>query len=182
MGGPRHHPLYRPLYRPLYVRHLLMRPRSASAGSSLGGPLRRGAPIRDPQRALPLTPMMAGQFAPEVHDMRGWPASLGSWPPKCGRPTNKERIQMLLTATPPTTSPGSFESLVDTAMRGRRPQSERHYALDHGVDEPALSRYASGAVSVYERYEIECVIAKCVWARNYVVDLVRDSRRVRNAA
>ena len=99
------------------------------------------------------------------------------------RLNNNERENvMLLTATPEpeTTSFPAF--LTEVMQRGQSVRSQKHYALDHGVDEAALSRYASGAVSVYERQEIQNVLIRCDWARNYVIDLVKNQRRKRSAA
>lgn len=91
---------------------------------------------------------------------------------------------MLLTATPetPTATP-SFPALLEEAMRRvSSARSRRQYSLDHGVDETALIRYANGAVSTYERQEIQGVLSKCDWARNYVVNLVKNRRAKRDAA
>jgi hypothetical protein len=53
----------------------------------------------------------------------------------------------------------------------------RECALDLGVDEMALLRYASGAVSTYERQEIQNVLVRNEWAMNYVVRAVKDRRK-----
>jgi hypothetical protein len=103
------------------------------------------------------------------------------------RPFNheqKDETIMLLTATPetPTAAP-TFPALLEEAMRqSSSARSRRQYSLDHGIDETALIRYANGAVSTYERREIEGVLTKCDWARNYVVDLVKNRRVKRDAA
>lgn len=86
---------------------------------------------------------------------------------------------MLTTATPETPT---FPELLTQAMRGPGGRSSRQYALDHGVDEAALARYASGAVTVYERAEIQNVLTVNDWAMNFVVDLVKSRRRKRSAA
>lgn len=87
---------------------------------------------------------------------------------------------MLLTATPET--PSFPALLMEAAKFGTSVRSRKQYALDHGVDETALIRYANGAVSVYERREIESVLSRCDWARNFVVDLVKNRRRKKDAA
>jgi hypothetical protein len=91
---------------------------------------------------------------------------------------------MLLTATPtPATTTMSFPAFVEEAMsRGRSVRSQKEHALDLGVDEAALIRYANGAVSAYERTEIQNVIANCDWAREIVINQVKNKRRHRNAA
>ena len=80
-----------------------------------------------------------------------------------------------------TTTSQSFPEFLDFLMRGGT-RSTRSYSLDHGVDETALARYVSGAVSVYERQEIQNVIARNDWAKNYVVDLVKKRRCLRSVA
>lgn len=75
----------------------------------------------------------------------------------------------------------TFPEFLDYMMKGGT-RGTRDYALDHGVDETALARYASGAVSTYERQEIQNVLARCDWAREYVVNLVKRKRSKRNAA
>jgi hypothetical protein len=75
----------------------------------------------------------------------------------------------------------SFPEFLDHLMKGGT-RGTRSYALDHGVDEAALARYTSGAVTVYERQEITNVISRNEWARSYVVNLVKQRRRHRSAA
>jgi len=70
------------------------------------------------------------------------------------------------------------------ALQGSRlpePRHTRTYALDFGIDEAALLRYTSGAVSTYERSEIEHIVARCNWALKQVVRSVKR-RRSRSAA
>ena len=86
---------------------------------------------------------------------------------------------MLTTATPETPT---FPELLTEAMRGPRFRSSRQHALDHGVDEMALTRYAGGAVSASERAEIQNVLTSCDWAMKFVIDLVKSRRRKRSAA
>jgi hypothetical protein len=86
----------------------------------------------------------------------------------------------MLTATPSSPAkPGrtAFENLVTDAMRGASQLRQRDYALDHGVDEQALVGYATGALSVYERKEIEQIIIRCEWARKFVVDHIKEQRK-----
>ena len=87
-------------------------------------------------------------------------------------------LSMLTTAPSPSPKhdPRAFEDLLMTAVRGPSFRSTRTFALDHGVDEPALLRYASGAVSMYERLEIEAVVRQCDWARQFVVQHVKSTR------
>jgi len=88
---------------------------------------------------------------------------------------------MLTTATPTTES--SFPKfLADASAYNQRVLSGKSYAHDHGVDETALLRYANGAVSVYERREIEEVVARCAWALDWVVNYVKNKRETRQAA
>ena len=86
---------------------------------------------------------------------------------------------MLTTA--PTSAPGarrSFETLLNEAGRqNRRQHATRAFALDHGVDEKTLAKYASGGLSMYERHEIEAVIARCAWAHQIVVNIVKKRRQ-----
>ena len=84
--------------------------------------------------------------------------------------------------TAPTTMPTRFEELVDTATRGRDYRQTRSFALDHGFDETALVQYATGAVAMYERKEIEAMITKCEWARRFVVEHIKKKRQKRSAA
>jgi hypothetical protein len=81
-------------------------------------------------------------------------------------------------AASPSMSPEAFETFLATAVR--QPRTTRTYALDHGVDEPALLRYASGAVNMYERKEIEHVLIRCEWAQKFVVDHIKSTRQKRN--
>jgi len=72
-----------------------------------------------------------------------------------------------------------FETLL-TASLGT--SGTRDHALDMGIDEPALIRYANGAVSVYRRQEIQNVILNNRWSREYVVDYVKSKRKKQAAA
>jgi hypothetical protein len=78
-------------------------------------------------------------------------------------------------------NPTTFEDLL---TRAARTTSLRTYALDYGVDDEALVRYTSGAVSDEERVTIEHVIGRCAWAQERVVALVKKRRpwQKRNAA
>jgi hypothetical protein len=83
-----------------------------------------------------------------------------------------------ITLTPPTaSSAGEFAALVHDAARGSRFSDSRAYARDLGLDEPALLRYASGAVSMYERQEIEQLVLRCEWARDFVIDHMKRQRK-----
>jgi len=75
-----------------------------------------------------------------------------------------------------------FETFLTTAIRQGRASETRGYALDHGVDETALVRYANGAVCDEERRDIEAVVSRNRWSREYVVDLVKSKRKNRVAA
>jgi hypothetical protein len=77
----------------------------------------------------------------------------------------------------PSSTP-SFEALL-TASLGVC--ETRDYALDLGIDETALIRYANGAVSMYRRREIQHVLLRNSWSRDYVVDYVK-SKRVKQVA
>jgi len=88
-------------------------------------------------------------------------------------------------ATPaPAPSPGqkTFADLVSEAAQLPRPSDTRTHALSLGFDETALLRYASGAVSTYERHEITNLVIRCEWARKFIVDHVKSRRRVAVAA
>lgn len=89
----------------------------------------------------------------------------------------------MISATPaaPSPAPRTFETLLETAMRCD-PTAKRGYALDHGVNEPALVRYTNGAVGDEERRVIEHVVARNQWSRDYIVDLVKSRRKNRVAA
>lgn len=84
---------------------------------------------------------------------------------------------MLFPATP------TFSDLLtEVVKRGWTARSRKHYALDRGVNESALLRYADGAVSVYERVTFETVLLNCDWALNFVVDQVKSRREKKGAA
>lgn len=78
----------------------------------------------------------------------------------------------------PTANP-TFSSLVASAATRL---DSRDYAVDLGLDEPTLLRYANGVVSMYERRCIEHVLVRNSWSRQFVVDLVKSRRRKRSAA
>jgi len=69
--------------------------------------------------------------------------------------------------------PGFFDRAVTRLSAWR---NSREYALELGVDEEALERYATGAISMYERSEIEPILVKCQWAMNYVARLAKAQR------
>ena len=74
-------------------------------------------------------------------------------------------------------NPTEFVNLIDSLLpEVIRLRGSRDYALNRGVDEKALERYATGACSLYEREEIESVIAKNKWSRDYVVQYVKSRR------
>ena len=79
----------------------------------------------------------------------------------------------------------TFETLLISAM-GSGLRDARGYALDFGVDETALIRYADGAVcDGEERRTIEHVVSRNRWSRDFVVNHVKRKRhneRSRNAA
>ncbi len=74
-----------------------------------------------------------------------------------------------------------FPAFVDWLFSGGS-RSDRTYALDNGVDETALIRYANGAASAYERSEIQNIISRCRWAQQFVVDYVKQKRVKKDAA
>ena len=83
----------------------------------------------------------------------------------------------LLKATAaPATHSLTFPEFLDYVMRGGE-RGTRSYSLDHGIDETALIRYANGAVSTYERQEIQEIISRCAWAREFVVNIVKQKRK-----
>ena len=85
---------------------------------------------------------------------------------------------MLSPAAPPAPATGDFETTVEAAIRGfRGTHTTRTYAHDHGIDEQALVNYATGACTVYERREIENVLARCHWALDFVVKWVKQQRK-----
>lgn len=96
--------------------------------------------------------------------------------------TNNTRFLMLTTATATPANEMSFPEFLEEALSRGSPVRHKQYSLDHGVDETALIRYANGAVSTYERSEVEAVLTKCDWARDFVVNLVKNKRVLRNAA
>lgn len=76
----------------------------------------------------------------------------------------------------PTTSPRSFAALLTEAVASRR---DRACALNHGVDESALLRYANGAVSVSSaRESITHVVGFNQWSRERVVHYVKRKRKL----
>ena len=75
-----------------------------------------------------------------------------------------------------TTAVGFEQSITDALPAVETRRASRDYALDYGIDEKALERYASGACSLYERKSIESVLTRCRWAMSYVVALVKDRR------
>ena len=71
----------------------------------------------------------------------------------------------------------AFENLVDESIRVCREQ--RHaaeHALNSGVDPESLIRYASGALSVSEREDVESLLSHSSWAMGRVIALVRSRR------
>lgn len=86
----------------------------------------------------------------------------------------------MATAEPAPTSganPTGFVNLIgDILPEVAKFRGSRDYALDRGVDEKALERYATGACSLYEREEIESVIARNKWSLDYVVQYVKSRR------
>lgn len=87
--------------------------------------------------------------------------------------------------TPPPAKHTSFETLLLDAMQSGS-RDARGYALDFGIDETALIRYADGAVcDGEERRAIEHVICRNRWSRDFVVSHVKRKRKLkksRNAA
>lgn len=84
----------------------------------------------------------------------------------------------MLIATPAATSV-TFPELV-TESSGMR--DARTYALDFGVDEEALVRYANGAFCDEERQSIQRVIARNKWAMEFVVNHVKRKRKKNRVA
>ena len=82
----------------------------------------------------------------------------------------------MLTTLPVTATTVSFPMLV-TASITSGVRDARTYALDYGVDEEALIRYANGAFCDEERQTIQGVIARNKWARNFVVNHVKRKRK-----
>ncbi len=76
-----------------------------------------------------------------------------------------------------TSTPAHFETLLETAMRSD-PRNTRDYALDFGVDEKALIRYADGAIcDEGERRSIERVVSRNRWSQNFIVERVKQKRK-----
>jgi hypothetical protein len=90
--------------------------------------------------------------------------------------------EMLSPAAPATIATMDFPTFLNTVMVEGGPRATRGYSLDHGVDEEALVRYANGAVSVSEREEIQALIGRCAWARQFVIANIKQQRRKRSAA
>lgn len=84
-------------------------------------------------------------------------------------------------APSPTTATMTFPEFMDYLARGGQ-RGTKGYALDRGVDEEALARYVRGAVSVYERVELQEIIVNCEWASAYVVHLMKQRGHNRRAA
>lgn len=82
-------------------------------------------------------------------------------------------------AAPTTRS--QFETLVSNASQLR---GCKQHALDHGVTEEALIRYADGAVfDDGERAFLERFISRNDWSRRVVVERVKSKRKkLRSAA
>ena len=89
---------------------------------------------------------------------------------------------MLSPAAAPSIATMDFPTFLTEIMANGGTRATRDYSLDHGVDEEALVRYANGAVSVFEREEIEGLIGRCAWARQIVVDTIKWKRKKRSAA
>lgn len=81
-------------------------------------------------------------------------------------------------STPALTHSPTFERLFDLAFRGPHYTGGHTYALDPGDDEKALSGYADGAVSVYERSQTQEVMVRCTWAMKFDVNRVKNRRLV----
>ena len=86
---------------------------------------------------------------------------------------------MPVTRCTPAPKALDFTAFLTEAFAAR---GSRTHATDYGVNETALLRYTSGAVSMYERKEIEGIIARNDWARNYNVGHMKHRRRKRSAA
>ena len=82
--------------------------------------------------------------------------------------------------SPAATTP-SFPEFLTSALQARG-SNDREIALDCGVNELALIRYASGAICDVERRHVEHIVSRNEWARGYVVEYVKQRRRKRNAA
>lgn len=88
---------------------------------------------------------------------------------------------MILTAPAATASPTNFDSLIRQAVSLRGSHGEER-ALDMGVEETALLRYVSGAVSTYERGFINALAASNDWVLKQIVRLTKQKRRQRRVA
>ena len=88
---------------------------------------------------------------------------------------------MILAAPAATASPTHFDSLVRQAV-SLRGSLGRERALDMGVDETALLRYVSGAVSTYERGCISALAASNDWVLQQIVKLTKQKRKRRRVA
>lgn len=77
-------------------------------------------------------------------------------------------------ASPAPTTRVSFPELLNLAMTAR---DTRDHALDFGVDETALIRFADGAVCDEEHRKITGVLAKNNWALSFVSNYLKQKRR-----
>ncbi len=88
----------------------------------------------------------------------------------------------MLSPAAPAIATMDFPTFLDTIMANGGTRATRGYSLDHGVDEEALVQYMNGAVSVSEREEVEALLARCSWARQFIVVNIKHQRRKRSAA
>ena len=89
----------------------------------------------------------------------------------------------MLTATPAAAAATSVtfpELVTESIASGVR--DARTYALDFGVDEEALVRYANRALCDEERQSIQRIIARNKWAREFVVNHVKRKRKKNRVA
>ena len=88
----------------------------------------------------------------------------------------------MLSPATPSVATMDFPTFLNTVMLHGGLRNTKDYALDHGVDEAALVRFANGAASVYEHETIQRVVNNCEWARGFITSYIKSRRRKRVAA
>ena len=77
---------------------------------------------------------------------------------------------------PAPSNPGFTTFIADLMPKVRALRASREYALDYGITEQDLDRYAAGSCSTSDRQHIQHVLARCQWAVDHVIKRVREQR------
>lgn len=84
------------------------------------------------------------------------------------------------TANPAPSQSGNsagFTKLITEVMPGvAKFRASREYAIELGVDEQVLERFASRACSDYESRLVKEILIKNTWSRTYLVNLIKQRR------